>query len=252
MLDCREKLTPCALRSFEVVSRNYGYKMKHIKNEQRKSIRLNMTISHTISTHFQILFETALKKLSQATRDTFHRPSHLTVIIHTHVLKPSLDLELFVFSQYLLTFQLTQLNYKLQYPPYESPPSREHPLADGCPRYNAAPAAPLHRYNLPSIPSPLTPNGRTSRGTCQSNQGQRQREPEPEYSSQTTKHAVPVLGRNLRGRAWEQIVEDWDNPDPSRSLFVAMKNWNSNFFQSKAEEVKFGQRQVIALEFINV
>ena len=60
-----------------------------------------------------------------------------------------------------------------------------------------------------------------------------------------------MLGRNLRGRAWEQIVEDWDHPDPSRSLFVAMKNWNSNFFQSKAEEVKFGQRQVIALEFIN-
>jgi hypothetical protein len=47
-------------------------------------------------------------------------------------------------------------------------------------------------------------------------------------------------------------VEDWDHPDPSRSLFVAMKNWDSSFFQSKAEEVKFGQRQVIALEFINV
>ena len=45
-------------------------------------------------------------------------------------------------------------------------------------------------------------------------------------------------------------MEDWDNPDPLRSLFVAMKDWNSSFFQSKAEEVKFGQRQVIALEFI--
>ena len=47
-------------------------------------------------------------------------------------------------------------------------------------------------------------------------------------------------------------MEDWDHSDPSRSLFVAMKDWDSSFFQSKAEEVKFGQRQLIALEFINV
>jgi hypothetical protein len=69
---------------------------------------------------------------------------------------------------------------------------------------------------------------------------------------QPTKHTVPELGRNLRKRAWEQIVKDWEQPDPSRSLFVAMKNWDSTFFKSKAEEVKFGQRQLIALEFIDV
>ena len=67
-----------------------------------------------------------------------------------------------------------------------------------------------------------------------------------------TKHTVPELGRNLRNRAWEQVVKDWEYPDPSRSLFVAMKNWDSSFFRSRAEEVKFGQRQVVALEFINV
>jgi hypothetical protein len=66
------------------------------------------------------------------------------------------------------------------------------------------------------------------------------------------KHTVPELGRNLRGHAWKQIVKDWDHPDPSRSLSVAMKNWDSSFFLSKAEEVKFGQCQSIALEFINV
>ena len=88
-------------------------------------------------------------------------------------------------------------------------------------------------------------------GTCQSQHLQRG-QGECEYSSQTIKHMVPELGWNLRGCAWEQIVEDWDYPDPSRSLFVAMKNWDSSFFQSKAEEMKFGQRQVIALEFINV
>lgn len=68
----------------------------------------------------------------------------------------------------------------------------------------------------------------------------------------TGKHTVPELGRNLRNRAWEQVVKDWEHPDPSRSLFVAMKNWDSTFFRSRAEEVKFGQRQVVALEFINV
>ena len=47
-------------------------------------------------------------------------------------------------------------------------------------------------------------------------------------------------------------MKDWEHPDPSRSLFVPMKNWDSTFFKSRAEEVKFGQRQVIALEFIDV
>lgn len=47
-------------------------------------------------------------------------------------------------------------------------------------------------------------------------------------------------------------MKDWDDPDPSRLLFVAMKNWDSSFFRSRAEEVKFGQRQLVALEFINV
>jgi hypothetical protein len=70
--------------------------------------------------------------------------------------------------------------------------------------------------------------------------------------AQTAKHTVPELGRNLRNRAWEQVVKDWEHPDPSRSLFVAMKNWDSTFFRSRAEEVKFGQRQIVALEFINV
>jgi len=79
------------------------------------------------------------------------------------------------------------------------------------------------------------------------------------YSWQTTsftptqsKHPIPELGRNLRKCAWKQVVKDWEHPDPSRSLFVAMKDWDSTFFKSRAEEVKFGQRQLIAVEFINV
>ena len=47
-------------------------------------------------------------------------------------------------------------------------------------------------------------------------------------------------------------MKDWEQPDPSHSLFVAMKNWNSTFFKSRAEEVKFGQHQLITLEFIDV
>ena len=47
-------------------------------------------------------------------------------------------------------------------------------------------------------------------------------------------------------------MKDWEQPDPLHSLFVAMKNWDSTFFKSRAEEVKFGQRQLIALEFIDV
>lgn len=47
-------------------------------------------------------------------------------------------------------------------------------------------------------------------------------------------------------------MKNWEQPDPSFLLFVAMKNWDSTFFKSRAEEVKFGQRQLIALEFIDV
>ena len=267
--ESREKLIQCAPWSFEVTWRNYSWKMKHIKDKWRKSIghtslgsKFNTMISHTMSGIWAscwILFKTALR-LSQVIRIIF-RPSQLTDIIHTLQVKPWLGLELYVSFHGWFQFYSWPI---LQYPtsPHEHPPR-----VDGYPRYNESSAAPPDHFSPPpsipylSTPPPyqttspsesLSPTCLSNlNGTCQSQHLQRG-QGECEYSSQTIKHMVPELGWNLRGCAWEQIVEDWDYPDPSRSLFVAMKNWDSSFFQSKAEEVKFGQRQVIALEFINV
>ena len=268
-VESREKLIQCAPWSFEVTWRNYSWKMKHIKDKWRKSIghtslgsKFNTMISHTMSGIWAscwILFKTALR-LSQVIRIIF-RPSQLTDIIHTLQVKPWLGLELYVSFHGWFQFYSWPI---LQYPtsPHEHPPR-----VDGYPWYNESSAAPPDHFSPPSsipylsTPPPyqttspsesLSPTCLSNlNGTCES-QHLRRGQGECEYSSQTIKHMVPELVWNLRGCAWEQIVEDWDYPDPSRSLFVAMKNWDSSFFQSKAEELKFGQRQVIALEFINV
>ncbi|KIM44296.1 hypothetical protein M413DRAFT_25722 [Hebeloma cylindrosporum] len=148
-----------------------------------------------------------------------------------------------------------------RYHPYSSSraltgpgPPHEH-LLDGCPRYNTG-SPPPHCQDLScpyhldaSIPPLSIPH---SHPTLEQNQrGPGNHGHSGANSTRPTKHFVPELGRNLRKRAWEQIVKDWEHPDPSRSLFVAMKNWDSTFFKSKAEEVKFGQRQMIAVEFID-
>ena len=46
-------------------------------------------------------------------------------------------------------------------------------------------------------------------------------------------------------------MKDWDQSDVAHSLIVAMKDWDTSYFQLHAEEVKYGQCQLVALEFID-
>ncbi|KDR71666.1 hypothetical protein GALMADRAFT_75054 [Galerina marginata CBS 339.88] len=64
-------------------------------------------------------------------------------------------------------------------------------------------------------------------------------------------HLIPGLTQRLSSKAWEQVVKDWEHADPSRSLYVAMKDWDPQWHKDTRQTQKFGQRQRVALEFIN-
>ena len=63
---------------------------------------------------------------------------------------------------------------------------------------------------------------------------------------------IPGLTRGLASKAWEQVVKDWDEADPSCSLYVAMKDWEPQWHKSLNLTQKYGQRKTVALEFINL
>lgn len=63
-------------------------------------------------------------------------------------------------------------------------------------------------------------------------------------------HIIPEIGRKLGATAWRQVVKDWEEADPSRCHDVALKDWNPDWHRSSCESVKYGQRQMIAIEFI--
>ena len=63
-------------------------------------------------------------------------------------------------------------------------------------------------------------------------------------------HVIPEIGRKLGARAWRQVIKDWEEADPSRGHEVALVNWDPKWHRSSGESVKYGQRQMIALEFI--
>jgi len=64
-------------------------------------------------------------------------------------------------------------------------------------------------------------------------------------------HLIPEITRKLAGRAWKQVVKDWDEADPARSHYVALKDWDRTWHRDRKESAKYGQRQMIALEFID-
>ena len=63
-------------------------------------------------------------------------------------------------------------------------------------------------------------------------------------------HFIPEIHRHLGERAWEQVVRDWEEADPSRSHFVALKDWDLKWLLTNKEAVKYGQRRTIAEEFL--
>jgi hypothetical protein len=63
-------------------------------------------------------------------------------------------------------------------------------------------------------------------------------------------HFIPEIHRHLGQRAWEQVVRDWEEVDPSRSHYVALKDWDLKWLLTNKEAVKYGQRRIIAEEFL--
>jgi hypothetical protein len=64
-------------------------------------------------------------------------------------------------------------------------------------------------------------------------------------------HIIPEIPRKLREHAWEQVIRDWDEKDLNRSHYIALKDWHRDWYQwNKPEGVKYCQRRMIALEFI--
>ena len=63
---------------------------------------------------------------------------------------------------------------------------------------------------------------------------------------------IPGLTRGLASKAWEQVVRDWEEADPDRSLYVAMKDWEPQWHKSSNLTQKYGQRKTVALEFISL
>src|SRR5271156_760574 len=64
-------------------------------------------------------------------------------------------------------------------------------------------------------------------------------------------HIIPEIPRNLRDHSWEQVIKDWDEKDLSRFHHVALKDWHRDWYHwDKPESVKYCQRRMIALEFI--
>ena len=63
---------------------------------------------------------------------------------------------------------------------------------------------------------------------------------------------IPGLTRGFASKAWEQVVKDWEEADPERSLYVAMKDWEPQWHKRSNLTQKYGQRKVVALEFIDL
>ncbi|KAF9554927.1 hypothetical protein CPC08DRAFT_696122 [Agrocybe pediades] len=64
-------------------------------------------------------------------------------------------------------------------------------------------------------------------------------------------HIIPGLPRRTpTSKAWEVVVRDWENADPSRSLYVALKDWDPQWHSRSGLSQLYGQRAKIAEEFI--
>jgi len=62
---------------------------------------------------------------------------------------------------------------------------------------------------------------------------------------------VPNISRRLGAKAWKQVVHDWEHPDASWKHFTALKDWKHEWHASSRQSQLWGQRRMIALEFIH-
>lgn len=73
-------------------------------------------------------------------------------------------------------------------------------------------------------------------------------------SSQPLSEDIPVLviPKVPRGSetAWEQVIRDWDHPDPSRFLTIAMSEWTEEWINANNVRSHYNQRSLIAIEYI--
>ncbi|KAK7028811.1 hypothetical protein VNI00_014824 [Paramarasmius palmivorus] len=56
-----------------------------------------------------------------------------------------------------------------------------------------------------------------------------------------------TCGRDV---AWEQVIKDWDQPDPTREHMYALKDWKQEWIDHPAFAMQYRDRRKIALEFV--
>ncbi|KAG7096285.1 hypothetical protein E1B28_003732 [Marasmius oreades] len=62
---------------------------------------------------------------------------------------------------------------------------------------------------------------------------------------------IPKISRQIpTHEAWKQVIKDWDEPDESRGLTVALKDWEEEWYKNPSVAALYHARQKIALEFI--
>ncbi|PPR07279.1 hypothetical protein CVT26_012439 [Gymnopilus dilepis] len=64
------------------------------------------------------------------------------------------------------------------------------------------------------------------------------------------KPILPGISRGSGANAWKEVIRDWEHADPSRSLYVALKDWKEAWRKEKSIAVKYNVRKIVALEFI--
>ncbi|KAF9554482.1 hypothetical protein CPC08DRAFT_766691 [Agrocybe pediades] len=67
------------------------------------------------------------------------------------------------------------------------------------------------------------------------------------------KHIIPSFPSDAKhSEHWEIVVRDWEHADPSRSLYVALKDWDPEWHKRTGLSVLYGQHEQITEEFITL
>ena len=80
--------------------------------------------------------------------------------------------------------------------------------------------------------------------------------PNPSHMAPTDlSQIIPPVQHGPDG--WKQVVHDWEHPDPSRALEVALKDWQPSWYlgsqaASQPSSSLYAQRRLIATEIIDV
>ncbi|THU82325.1 hypothetical protein K435DRAFT_766628 [Dendrothele bispora CBS 962.96] len=71
------------------------------------------------------------------------------------------------------------------------------------------------------------------------------------FSSAASIPVIPAITRSNGSRGWKIAVQDWQYADPSRGLTRALKDWPKEWSSEIKRKVHYGQRRMIAEEFLN-